>query len=204
MKNILYLGIGITAGIILVVLGLKIFSLPYQYKGSLIEPPAKAHDFELVDEGNLPWKLSNQQGKIVVMFFGYTSCPDVCPLTLSKFKQIKTLLKQDADKVEFVYITVDPDRDTPQKMQSHLRAFDPDFIGLTGSEETLMPVWKNYGVYRERIDTESAAGYLMDHSATTYVINSQSELRLTFPYGMDAKQMAEDISHVIDEHPGDD
>jgi protein SCO1 len=184
---------------LLVVGGSVIFAPPYQFQGSFIDPPARAHDFELVDGRNQLWRLSDQEGKIVVMFFGYTSCPDVCPLTLSKFKQMKTLLKNDADWVTFVYITVDPQRDIPEKMQAHLQAFDETFIGLTGSEEQLQPVWTNYGVFRARVDVESAAGYLMDHSATTYVINSRGDLRLTFPYGMDAAQMARDIAQIIKE-----
>ncbi len=199
MKNTLFLGLGIVGGVLLVFLGWKLFSPQYQFRGSLIEPPVKAPDFSLVSQNEKDWRLSEQKNKTIVIFFGYTSCPDVCPLTLSKFKQLKELLGKDADEIEFVYITVDPERDSPEKMKRHLDAFDEEFVGLTGTTELMEPVWKDYGVYRLKVETESATGYLMDHSATTYVINSNGELRLTFPYGMDVEEMSADLSEVVKE-----
>lgn len=199
MKNTLYLGAGIIVGLILVVVGWKVFSPPYQYQGSLIDPSVTAPDFSLVDQNGEKWTLSENQGKVVVMFFGYTSCPDVCPLTLSKFKQIKSLMGKDSRQVVFVYITVDPERDTPEKLKHHLDAFDPEFIGLSETRTRMENVWKNYGVFQAKVETESATGYLIDHSATTYVVNQDGHLRLTFPYGMDASSMAEDLVHVIKE-----
>lgn len=199
MRHYLYLGMGIVVGVLIFLVGWKLFSPPYQFHGSLIDPAAKMPDFQLVDDENRVWKLSEQKGKVVVIFFGYTSCPDVCPLTLSKFKQVKTLLSKNSEEVEFVYITVDPERDSPERLHAHIKAFDPEFIGLTGGYEQLEPIWKNYGVYRQKVETESAAGYLMDHSATTYVIDNDGALRLTFPYGMDVSQMAKDIAQVVNE-----
>jgi len=203
MKNTLYLGAGIIVGLILVMVGWKVFSPPYQYQGSLIDPPVIAPDFSLVDQNGEKWALSENQGKVIVMFFGYTSCPDVCPLTLTKFKQIKSLMGDDAKNIEFVYITVDPERDNPEKLKHHLNAFDTEFIGLSETRNKLETVWKNYGVYQAKVETESAAGYLVDHSATTYVINQDGQLRLTFPYGMESTSMAEDLAHVLRDQSDD-
>ncbi len=120
-----------------------------------------------------PFRLSDQKGQIVLLFFGYTHCPDVCPVTLSHFKQIKADLGDQADQVRFVFITVDPERDTADQLSQYLPNFDPDITGLTGSRQSLESVWKSYGVYQAKQEVGSAAGYLVDHTARTYLIDQQ-------------------------------
>ncbi len=199
MKRLAFLILGIALGLGVLFLVIWFLDKNYQYKGSLIEPPVTAPKISLIDQDGAVWNLDDQKGKASVIFFGYTSCPDVCPTTLSIFRQIKLLLDQQNELVNFVYITVDPERDTPEKLKNNLAAFDPSFIGLTGSNVDLEPVWKGYGVYREKVSTESASGYLMDHSAITYVIDKQGNLKLTYPYGMDPREITEDLNHLLKE-----
>jgi protein SCO1 len=199
MKRLAFLLLGITLGIGVLFFAIWIIDKNYQYKGSLIEPPVHAPDISLVNQNGEKWNLGEQKGKALVIFFGYTSCPDVCPTTLSIFRQIKLLLDEKNEFVNFVYITVDPERDTPEKLKNNLAAFDPSFIGLTGSNDDLEPVWKGYGVFREKVATESATGYLMDHSAITYVIDKKGNLRLTYPFGVDARDISDDLTHLLNE-----
>jgi protein SCO1/2 len=199
MKRLAFLLLGIILGLGVLFFAIWIVDKNYQYKGSLIEPPVNAPNISLVDQNGKQWNLDDQKGKASVFFFGYTSCPDVCPTTLSIFRQIKFLLADDTEFVNFVYITVDPERDNPEKLKNNLAAFDPSFIGLTGLIDELEPVWKGYGVFREKVPTESATGYLMDHSAITYVIDTKGNLRLTYPFGVDARDIADDLKHMLKE-----
>jgi len=169
----------------------------YRFKGVVIDPPVPASDFALQDQHGNIYRLSEQRGKIVLIFFGYTNCPDVCPITLSEFKRIKALLTDQADRVEFVFITVDPQRDTVERLAQYLPNFDPQFIGLTADQATLEVVWKAYGVYQQKQDTGSAAGYLVDHSARTYLIDQQGNWRINYPYGMASEKIVPDLRYLL-------
>ena len=193
------IAIGIAAGVLITLAIGVIMAQNYTYQGSLIEPAIPAADFELTDQNGATFRLSEQRGKIVLIFFGYTHCPDVCPVTLSEYRRIKTGLGDQAKNVRFVFITVDPERDTPELLKTYLKAFDPDFIGLSGSREALEAVWKDYGVYQERREVGSAAGYLIDHTARTYAINALGEWRLTYPFGMETEKIIQDIQHLLKE-----
>ncbi|MBT3391109.1 MAG: SCO family protein [Chloroflexi bacterium] len=199
IKLIVELGIGLLVGIVLVAIGAFVFKQPYTYQGSLIDPPAPTSDFTLKANGGTTFQLSEQHGKIVLLFFGYTRCPDVCPTTLYDFKQIKASLGEQADEIRFVFITVDPERDTIDLLGQFVTAFDSDFIALSGELDELQPVYAAYGVYRQKNDVGSAAGYLMDHTARVYVIDPNGNLRLTFPFGMAPEAMTEDIIHLLKE-----
>lgn len=199
MKTRLVLWVGLTLGLVLVVgLGGKFFPLtPYRFQGSLIDPPIPAADFELTDHHGQVFKLSDQRGKVVVLFFGYTHCPDICPTTLTEYQKIHAGLKELANRVRFVFITVDPERDTPERLAEYIRYFDPDFIGLTGDRTTLETVWKSYGVYQQKQDVGSAAGYLVDHSTRLYVVNQQGDLILTYPFGFETEKIVEDLAFLV-------
>ena len=172
MNKIWFLGTGVVLGLALtLVTGWYILEQNYRYHGAVIDPPAQAADFTLTDQNGHPFRLSDQKGKSVLIFFGYTHCPDVCPITLAEFKQIKAMLGDKAGQVRFVFITVDPERDTAETINAFLQNFDPDFVGLTGDRSTLEQVWKAYGVYQEQQEAGSAAGYLVDHSTPTYLID---------------------------------
>jgi protein SCO1/2 len=199
MKSIVIIGIGALIGLAIILVIWQVAERNYTYQGSLIDPPATAADFELVDQNGQPFRLSDQVGEVVLIFFGYTNCPDVCPITLSEFKRIKAMLGDNADRVRFVYITVDPERDTVERINTFLQNFDPTFTGLTASRETLEPVWKAYGVYQQKQDTGSAAGYLVDHSTRTYLIDANGRWRINYPFGMEPDKIFKDLQHLMKE-----
>jgi protein SCO1/2 len=186
-------------GLALMLVGWKLISGPYQYQGSVIDPPIPAADFQLTDQNGQPFQLSDQRGKVTLIFFGYTHCQDVCPLTLSLFRNVKEQLGSQADKVRFVFITVDPERDTPQVLSDYLAKFDPSFVGLTGTSAELTPVWKAYGVYQEKQSAQSL-DELIDHTAITYVIDKKGNWRLTFPNGIETSKMVADLDHLTREN----
>lgn len=194
-----FLGLGLVLGLALMLVGYRVFSGPYQYQGSLINPPAPAADFTLSDQNGNPFRLSDQRGKVVLIFFGYTSCPDVCPVTLSEFKQVKQKLGDQSQDVRFVFITVDPERDTPERLGAYLANFDPSILGLTGDQAALDAVYKSYGVAHEKVDAGSAAGYLINHTAITYAIDKNGNWRLTYPFGIETEKLVQDVSHLVRE-----
>lgn len=195
-KQRVWLGGGLL-GLLLILLGVGFVLRPYTYRGTLIEPPLPMADFQLIDQNGAEFRLSSLEGNLVLLFFGYTYCPDVCPITLAEFKQVKENLGQQAGKVRFVFITVDPQRDTPEVLAKHLRNFDPQFIGLTGSEEALAKVWKQFGAYREIRQVEDSANYLVDHTARIYVLDARQNLILTYPYDIGARVLLEDVRHLL-------
>lgn len=188
---------GILVGFGVFALSWYFLSGDYEYQGSLIDPPVPAADFELNDQYGNPYRLSDQKGKIILIFFGYTNCPDVCPVTLSEFKNIKKALGDKSNDVEFVFITVDPERDNKDHLNKYLSRFDPAFIGLSEDRSVLEQVWADYGVYQEQIETESAIGYLVDHSSRTYVIDSQGNWKLTYPFGIETRKIIQDLNHML-------
>lgn len=186
---------------VVVLIGLIIISLrqPYTFNGSLIVPSTLSGNIVLANYDRRVFNLSEQRGKVVLVFFGYTSCPDVCPTTLADFKQIRTGLDKKAGEVDFVFISVDPERDTAERIGKYVPAFDPTFWGLRGSPETLAPIFDAYGVFVEKQESASANGYLVSHTARVYVIDKSGNLRLTFPYGTPPDAMLEDVSHLVTE-----
>jgi len=168
------------------------------FHGTELNPPQPAPDFTLTDQHGQPFRLSDQRGKVVLLFFGYTHCPDVCPTTLARWKQIYDALGENAERVRFVFITVDPERDTPGRLQQHLAVFNPKFIGLTGTPEQLAPVYQAYHVYREKVqESQSAAGYLMNHTAGTFLIDPEGRWRLGYSFGTPPEDIVEDIGVLL-------
>lgn len=171
---------------------------PYPYKGSLIEPAKPAPNFILTDETGQPFTLSDQVGRPVLIFFGYTHCPDVCPVTLSEYKQIRKQLGVLADDVTFLFVSVDPNRDTPQVIGEYTSLFDPAIIGLTGSIDDLEPVYQAYGVVRT-IRSGEHGNYTVDHTARTYLVDLDGNLRLTYPFGFGVEGIVADLQHLLSE-----
>lgn len=191
------IGFGVVIGLLIALVAWQVFAQEYTYQGSLIDPPVKAGGFELLDQNGDLYKLSDQRGKVALIFFGYTHCPDVCPVTLSEFKQIKRQLGEQASGVEFIFITVDHERDTQEKLAQYLANFDPEFVGLTGEQSDLEAVYQNYGVYRAKQQTGSAAGYLVDHTARVFAIDKDGNWRLTYPFGMEVEKIYQDVRHLL-------
>ncbi len=146
-----------------------------------LDPPRELADFTLPGSTGQPISLSSLQGKFTLVFFGYTHCPDFCPLTLAHWKNIRAALGDDAAKVNFLFISVDGERDTPQVMADYLRRFDPAFIGMTGDAATLTTIGPPYGLYYE-LHKEEGANYSVDHTTQTYLINPQGKMIDVFSY----------------------
>lgn len=198
-KFLIQLGLGAIFGAAVVILGVFVFAKPYTFQGSVIDPPASVADFALEATDGSTFRLSEQRGNVVLLFFGYTHCPDVCPTTLYDFKQIVQGLDEDAERVQFAFVTVDPERDSLDHLAAYVSAFDEQIVGLSGAQKTLDEVYANFGVFYEKKDVGSAAGYLVDHTARVYVIDAQGNLSLTFPFGMESAAMTDDIAHLLGE-----
>lgn len=183
------LGIAMAAGFV--------FVRPYTFHGTVIIPPLPVTDFSLQMAVDKTFRLSDQRGKLVLLFFGYTSCPDVCPTTLATFKQVHGSLGDNAQKVRFVMITADPERDTPEKVTAYVKQFHSGFIGLSGDLEDLGKIWKELGVFVEKQDSDGAAGYLVSHTGSTYVLDQNGNLIMTLPYATDPFDIADDLTELL-------
>lgn len=171
---------------------------PYTLHGSVIQPASAAPDFSLPLAQGGTFKLSQQRGKVVMLFFGYTNCMDVCPTTLAQWQQIVQRLGADGSRVKVVFITVDPARDTSQVMAQYAAGFNPSFVGLSGSEQQLAPVWQAYGVYRQLDKTSSTdTRYNVEHSTQMYLIDPAGKLRLTYANGTSTDDMLQDVRYLL-------
>lgn len=156
--------------------------------------------FTLTDQSGKPFSIKQARGKVIVAFFGFTYCPDVCPATLSKWAQVKHALKSKKEHVRFVYITVDPERDTPEVLREHLKIYSSDFIGLTGDSDTLQKVYDSYGVFHEKVKiSKSATGYLVNHTARFYIFDKTGRWRLTSRNDTTVEEMTHDIKLLVKE-----
>lgn len=191
----------IVNGLIIVLVifaGFYFLAQPYAFQGSLIEPPLPTADFSLKQADGKIFRLSEQQGQFVLLYFGYTFCPDVCPTTLYDLARAKERLGKDASEIQVLMVTVDPERDDPDHLEKYVTTFDPSFIGLTGDITELETIWSDFGVYRKKNETNGASGYLVDHASRVYVIDRNGDLRMTFPFGMEFEAMADDLAHLLD------
>jgi protein SCO1/2 len=169
------------------------------FRGSVVDPPVDVPDFTLTDENGQPFRLSDQRGNVVLLFFGYTSCPDVCPTTLATWRRVHEALGDDVERVRFAFVTVDPERDTVERLGMHVNAFNPDFVGLTGSPDELEAVYGVFDVYHEK-DTSSgsALGYLVNHTATTFVLDPEGRWRLRETFGTEVEDIVHDIRALLE------
>lgn len=152
--------------------------------GTVLNPPRELADFTLIDHTGAPFGLDDLRGRVTLVFFGFTHCPDICPTTLAEFKQVKTQLGRSAGEVAFVFVSVDGARDTPERLAAYVSAFDPDFIGLTGDEAALRPVTAEFGVYYQaHAPASGSENYLVDHTASVFALDREGRLAIVFPYG---------------------
>jgi len=156
-----------------------------------------ARDFKLTDMNGQVRTLGDFKGKVVVVFFGYAQCPDVCPTTMTEMAQVKQKLGKDGDKLQVVFITVDPERDTPEIMKAYMGAFDPAFVALIPTPEQLAAVAKDFKVYYKKVDGKTPTSYSMDHSAAQYIYDPQGRLRLYARYGAGVDPMVADIKALL-------
>ena len=175
--------------------GCKQSELPAPFHASDISAMFTEADFHLTDHNGKPRSLADFHGKAVALFFGYTHCPDVCPTTLADLSQALQTLGKDADKVQVLFITVDPERDKPEMLAKYVPAFNPTFLGLHGDAEATAQAAKAFYIGYEKRPT--ASGYNVDHSTGTFLIDPKGKVRLRAPYGQRADWLAEDIRLLL-------
>lgn len=156
-----------------------------------------ARDFSLTDHNGQPRKLADFRGKLVALFFGYTHCPDVCPTTMTDLAAAIKSLGPDGSKVQVLFVTVDPERDTVALLKQYVPAFNPAFLGLRPTPEQLKLLAAEYKVVYQKNPDLNQGNYLMDHSAGTYIYDPQGRLRLLMPYGTSAQLIARDFATLL-------
>ena len=156
-----------------------------------------AKGFALTDHTGQPKSLKDFAGKVVVLFFGYAQCPDVCPTTMAELAEIKKLLGADGSRLQGVFVTVDPVRDTPEVLKAYMGNFDPSFIALIPTPEQLAAMAKEYKTYYKKVEGKTDTSYTMDHSAGSYVYDTKGTLRLYTRYGSGVKPLADDIRILL-------
>jgi len=170
---------------------------PVSFHGTAYEPPEKAPSVVLQKASGGEFSLADQHGSVVLLFFGYTHCPDLCPTTLTDWKRVKSALGRDASRVRFVFISVDPARDDPATLQRYVSRFDPDFIAATGDSATLSNIERSFHVTSTHEETGSANGYAVTHPSQTFVIDKRGELRLLYSFGMATADVVSDIRELL-------
>lgn len=154
-------------------------------------------DFRLTDHTGKPRTMADFRGKAVAIFFGFTQCPDVCPTTLSEMKQAMQLIGKDSDKLQVLFITIDPKRDTPTLLSQYVPSFNPSFLGLYGDAAATAKVAKDFKIIYREVPGKTPDSYSMDHSAGTLVFDPQGRLRLFMNYGLTADKIAADIKRLL-------
>ena len=158
-----------------------------------------ARDLLLPDHNGQPRSLKDFAGKVVVVFFGYTQCPDVCPTSMSELAEVKRALGADGDRLQGLFVSVDPERDTPEMLKAYMTNFDPSFLALRGTPEQLAAVAKDFKIYYKRVEGQTPTSYTMDHSAGSYVYDPAGRLRVYHRYGSGAQSLAADVRTLLKE-----
>ena len=192
----LKIGIGIVIFFTGLALGVYFFS-PHTFHGTVIQSPSPSFDFTLTGaDGDV--SLSDFRGKLVVIYFGYTFCPDICPATLANVGQALRRMNESQSKdVQLIMISLDPERDTPKKLSEYVVHFYPSFIGITGSNEKLAEVISLYGIFYEKSAGSTTENYTIDHTATLLVIDREGYLKLVFPFGVTVDEIADDLKFML-------
>jgi len=167
------------------------------FKGVDITGADYARDFALADQNGQTRSLKDFAGKVVVVFFGYTQCPDVCPTTLQELLEVRRMLGADGAKLQAIFVTVDPERDTPELLKAYMANFDPSFVALRPTPEQLQPLLKDFKIYAKKVDGKTATSYTMDHSAGSYTFDPKGRVRLYNRYGSGAAALAEDVRLLL-------
>jgi protein SCO1/2 len=156
-----------------------------------------ARGFSLTDQNGQLRSVRDFAGKVVVVFFGYTQCPDACPTTMAELAEVKKLLGRDGERLQAVFITVDPERDTPEILKAYMGNFDPAFLALIPSATALPALAKDFKVYYKKVEGKTPTSYSMDHTAGCYIYDPRGKLRLYTRYGSGAAALAADIALLI-------
>lgn len=193
-RNFLY----VLLAIVILIAGAAIyeFTKPVTYFGSHIEPAKSMPNFTL-QSAKGPVALSSFRGKYVVIYFGYTSCPDICPATSAALKAALAQLNGQDSQVQVIFISVDYKRDTPEKLSKYLQNFRPDFVGLVGNEAQTDQVTRDFGIFYEFATPDADGAYAVDHTASILVLDRQGALVLTWAYDQQPNEMAADLRNLL-------
>ena len=170
-----------------------------EFRGVDITGADYARDIPLTDHNGQARHLKDFVGKVVVVFFGFTQCPDVCPTSMQELAEVKKMLGKDGDRLQGIFVTVDPERDTPEVLKAYMANFDPSFLALYGSPEQLAAVAKDFKIYYKKVDGKTPTSYTMDHSAGSYVYDTAGRLRIYNRYGSGAQALAADVKALLAE-----
>ena len=197
IKKRLFLALGLSLGLLLSACE----PAAPTFKGLDLTGAEYARGFNLKDIDGHSRTLEEFKGKVVVVFFGYTQCPDVCPTTMAELAQVKKSLGADGDKVQGIFITVDPERDTPALLKAYLASFDKSFVALRGSDDETRMVAKEFKAFYAKVPGKEAGSYSMDHTAASYIFDPQGRIRLYEQFGKTGPQaLADDIKALLTGH----
>lgn len=169
------------------------------FKGIDLTGAEYARTLNLTDQDGRARSLADFKGKVLVVFFGYTQCPDVCPTTMAEVAEVKRSLGADGDKVQGVFVTIDPERDTAALLKAYLASFDPGFVGLRGSWEQTQAAAKEFKVFYAKVPGKTPETYTMDHTAASYIFDTEGRVRVYARYGAGAQPLADDIKLLLAE-----
>lgn len=156
-----------------------------------------AKDFALTDQNGVPRTLKDFKGKVVVVFFGFTQCPDVCPTTMTEMANVMTQLGPDADKVQVLFVTVDPERDTQELLAAYVPNFDKRFLGLYGDMAATQKIAKEFKIFFQKVPGTTPGSYSIDHTAGSYVFDPEGRIRLFLRHGQGAEPIAHDLKILL-------
>lgn len=167
------------------------------FRGIDITGADYARNLSLTDQNGQQRTLVDFKGKVTVVFFGFTQCPDVCPTTMAELAQVKASLGKDGDRVQGVFVTVDPERDTAAVLKTYMSGFDPSFVALRGSPEEIAATAKEFKVFYAKVPGKTEGAYSVDHTAGSYVFDAQGRVRLFIRYGSGAEALAADLKTLL-------
>jgi protein SCO1/2 len=191
------LGFGTLLVLILIVWQGLLYRRSHSWHGFAMQPPKPAADFTLTAHTGERVSLHDFRGKLVLLYFGSTLCPGICPTTLANAAQVLNQFGTQAKQVQLLMISVDPERDTPEKLAAYVPYFHPSFIGLTGSVEEIAAIAPLFGIYYEKQESTDASSYWVDHSATLIVIDPHGIMQLLIPFGTAVQDMATDLAFLL-------
>jgi protein SCO1 len=181
----------------LAIIGLSACADKPSFRNTDITGAEFAREFSLTDHNGQARTLADFKGKAVVVFFGFTQCPDVCPTTLAEMTEAVKQLGADGNKLQVLFITIDPERDTPELLKKYVPAFHPSFLGLTGNAEAIAKVAKEFKVFYQKSPGKTPGSYTMDHTANSYVFDPQGRVRLVVKHGLGAEPLVQDLKQLL-------
>jgi protein SCO1/2 len=174
---------------------------PLKFDGVAVDPPRPMSSFAFARADGSAFTTTPERGRPMVLFFGYTRCPDVCPTTLADWKRAKAQLGEQASRVRWVFVSVDPERDTPAVAQRYATQYDATFVGLSGDPMTTANIMQAFGIAAAKEDTPTASGYLVSHSSQVFLVDDTGALVALYPFGTRWEALAADLGRVLQRTP---